>query len=111
MENNNNNSHDQECVHMLRIDGNPLNSKSLKAALLQTNPHTLVESCLEEIAAGIKLNTLDLPFWAAAFEILRTSISTQFDESDQQVYKRLMESAQVYTYKTKPQNKEGDSDE
>lgn len=107
--NNNNNSHDHE--HMLRIDGNPLTSKVLKAALLMVNPHILVEACIEEIATGIKLNALDLPFWAAAFEILRTSISTDFDESEQQVYNKLLESAQVYTYRTKSPNKEDNPDE
>lgn len=105
--NNENNPHEQE----LRIDANPFNSKSLKAALLQVDPSTLVEDCIEEITAGVKLNILDLPFWAAAFEILRTSISTQFGESDQQIYNELMKSAQVYTYRARPQNREDNPDE
>ena len=91
---NENNSHEQE----LTIDANPLTSKSLKAAILNVNPHLIVRACMEEIAAGIKLNVFDLPFYAAAFEILRTSISTRFDESDQKTYNKLMKTAQVYTY-------------
>lgn len=91
---NENNSHEQE----LRIDANPLASKSLKAAILGVNPHLIVRACMDEIAASVKLNIYDLPFYAAAFEILRTSISTHFDESDQGIYNKLIETAQVYTY-------------
>lgn len=89
-----NNSHEQE----LRIDANPLTSKAIRAAMLRMNPHLIVRACMDEIASGIKLNMSDLPFYAAAFEILRTSISTRFDESDQKVYNKLLETAQVYTY-------------
>lgn len=106
---NENNSHEQE----LRIDANPLTSKVIRAAIVGMNPHLIVRACMEEIAAGIKLNIFDLPYYAAAFEILRTSISTRFDESDQKIYNKLLETAQVYTYtQTENQNtKEDNPDE
>lgn len=106
---NENNSHEQE----LTIDANPLNSKSIRAAILGMNPHLIVRACMDEIASGINLNMADLPFYAAAFEILRTSISTRFDEGDQKIYNKLIETAQVYTYTQteRPSTEEDNPDE
>lgn len=107
MNSNPNNSHEQE----IRIDANPLTSKSIRAAVLGLSPHTIVTACMEEITSGIKLNLADLPFYAAAFEILRSSISTHFDEGDTKIYSKIMETAQVFTYTQHQHQQDTDTDE
>ena len=111
--NNNSNSNKLEAEQEIRIDANPITSKSLRAALLNVNPHMIVNDCMEEIISGLNLNILDLPFYAAAFEILRTSISTKFDKSDQQVYNKLLETSQIYTFTQteRPDTKGDDTNE
>lgn len=106
MNSNPNNSHEQE----IRIDGNPINSKSIRAAILGLSPHTIVTACMEEITSGIKLNLADLPFYAAAFEILRSSISTHFNENDTKIYSKIMETAQVFTYTQHEHQHQQDTD-
>ena len=103
------NKHEQELI----IDANPLNSKSIRAAILNANPHLIVRACMTEISSSIKLNVADLPFYAAAFEILRTSISTSFDEDDQRIYNALLETSKVFTFTTSDadDNEESDPDE
>ena len=79
------------------IDSNPFNSKAMLGVLKLMNAHQITSICIDEIAQGINLNILDMPFYVAALDILSTSLKSRLDESDKEMYDQIMCESKIYT--------------
>lgn len=95
----------------IEIEANPFKSKAFAAAITNTDAHTIVEHCMDEIISGIHLTTMDLPFYCAAFEMLKSSLMTRMDNRDMDMYSLIMETSKVFTMSKDEYIKEDDTEE
>ena len=84
----------------VRISNNPLNSKIVK--FYNTHPDNvppvpILTEITDELTKGVTINSLDLPCYMVALEILKQYLSTRATENQKKAYEILLNDTQLIT--------------
>ena len=77
------------------VDCNPINSKALLGIVTHMSAPEIVNLCMSEILSGIHLNTMDLPFYAAACDVIKSTLIQEFSDSDKELYDNIIKNAKT----------------
>lgn len=77
------------------VDCNPITSKALLGIITHMPVPEIVHMCIAEILSGIQLNSLDLPFYAAACDVVKSALMQKFSDSDKELYDNIIKNART----------------
>lgn len=77
------------------VDCNPINSKALLGIVTKMSAPEIVSMCMSEILSGVHLNTMDLPFYAAACDVIKSTLMQRFSDSDKELYNNIIKNAKT----------------
>ena len=77
------------------VECNPINSKALLGIVTKMSASEIVSMCMSEILSGVHLNTMDLPFYAAACDVIKSTLVQKFSDSDKELYNNIIKNTKT----------------